>query len=117
MFEFGLYVLGAFFLYVLLLPLAGALVGFVIYMGLPHLMSVAIACIAHKKIYGSYFDLGAFWILALVLSVGIVYIRQIYQKTLEMGYEWHEGYFLASKTILELGLPYRKIKKEQWRLS
>ncbi len=111
MFEFGLYVLGAFFLYVLLLPLAGALVGFVIYMGLPYLMGVAMASIGHKVFHGSYFDIGSFWLIVLAWSVGIVLIRQIHKKILGLDYSWHEGHYLAATGILLLGRPYRKARR------
>jgi hypothetical protein len=111
MFEFGVYVLCAFLLFVVLLPLMGAIVGIVAYMGLPYLAGVAFACAAHKIFHGSYFDLGAFWILALIWVVLLVYVRQVCKKALELESTWHEGHYLAASTILLMGHPYRKIKK------
>ena len=111
MIEFGMYVLFAFFLFVVVLPLTGAILGVTALMGLPYLMGVAVACVAHKVFHGSYFDLGAFWILALVWSILLVNVRQIYKKTLELEHAWHEGHYLAATTILLMGHPYRKLKR------
>ena len=111
MFEFGLYVLFAFLLFVVVLPLMGSVLGIATYMSLPYLAGVAVACVAHKLFHGSYFDLGAFWLLALIWSILLVNIRQIYRKTLELEHAWHEGHYLAASTILLMGHPYRKMKK------
>ena len=111
MIEFGMYVLFAFFLFVVFLPLAGAVVGVAAYIVLPYLIGIAVACVAHKVFHGSYIDLGAFWILALVWSVLLVNVRKIFQKTLELEHAWHEGHYLAATTILLMGHPYRKMKK------
>ena len=111
MIEFGMYVFFAFFLFVVVLPLAGAILGVTALMSIPYLMGVAVACVAHKVFHGSYFDLGVFWILALVWSVLLVNVRQIYKKTLELEHAWHEGHYLAATTILLMGHPYRKMKK------
>ena len=111
MIEFGMYVLFAFFLFAVFLPLAGAILGVMALMTLPYLVGVAVACVAHKVFHGAYFDLGAFWILALIWSILLVNVRQIYKKTLELEHAWHEGHFLAATTILLIGHPYRKMKR------
>ena len=111
MIEFGMYVLFAFFLFVVVLPLTGAILGVTALISLPYLMGVAVACVAHKVFHGSFFDMGAFWLIALAWGVAIVHTRQIYKKILELEHSWHEGHYLAATTILLMGKPYRKIKK------
>lgn len=111
MLESLAYVLCAFLFFVLLLPLAGMIIGAVLYVGLPYLAGIAVACVAHKLFHGSFFDLGAFWLLALLWAVVVVHMRQIYQKMLELEHAWHEGHYLAATTIVMMGQPYRKKKK------
>ena len=111
MIEFGLYVIFVFFLYVVVLPLTGAIVGVTAFMSFPYLIGIAVACVAHKVFHGSYFDLGSFWILALIWSILLVNVRQIYKKIHELEYTCHEGHYLADTTILLMGHPYRKMKK------
>ena len=111
MFELGLYAFGAFFLYMLLLPLIGAIIGVLVYMGTPYLAGIAFASILHKTLHGSFFELGAFWIVAIVWTILLVHMRQIYKKVLELEHAWHEGHYMAAATVLLMGHPYRKAKK------
>lgn len=111
MIEFGLYVIGMFLFYILVLPLVGILLGSVVYLGLPYLAGVALACIAHKVFHGSFLDLGAFWLLAFTWSVALVHTRQLHKKVLELEHSWHEGHYLAATTLLLMGNPYRKMKR------
>lgn len=111
MFDFGMYLVGAFLLYILLLPLFGMIVGGILYVGAPYLAGVAIASITHKYFHGSFCDLGAFWLVAVLWTALLLHIRSIYKKALEFEHSWHEGHYLAATTILMMGHPYRKAKR------
>ena len=110
MFEFGLYVLGAFLLFTLILPLIGAVIGVLIYIGLPYFGGIIIASIFYKLSYGSFLDMGAFWGVAILWAILLVSIRHILSKVLEYELAWHEGHYLAATTIVLMGSPYRKRK-------
>ena len=111
MFELGLYAFGAFFLYILLLPLIGAIIGAIAYLGTPYIAGIAFASVLHKALVGSFFELGAFWIVAIVWAILLVYMRQIYNKVLELEHAWYEGHYTAATAVLLMGHPYRKAKK------
>ena len=111
MFEFGLYIIGGFLLYLLLLPLIGMAIGGILYIGVPYSVGIVLASITHKLFHGSFVDLGAFWIVAIIWAVLLVHIRTIYNKILELEHAWHQGHYLAATTILLMGHPYRKAKK------
>ena len=112
MLETTLYVLGAFCIYILLLPLLGVVVGLLAYVGLPYLAGIAMASITHKVFNGSFFEMGAYyWLFGIVWAILLVHMRQIYNKVLELKHEWFEGHYLAASTILLMGRPYRKLKK------
>lgn len=111
MFEAGFYALGAFFLYILLLPLIGAIIGAIAYLGTPYLAGIALASGLHKTLVSSFFELGAFWIFAIVWAILLVYMRQIYNKDLELEHAWHESHYMAATAVLLMGHPYRKAKE------
>lgn len=111
MFELGLYIVGAFLLYILLFPLLGMAIGGLIYCGTPYLAGIALASITHKIFHGSFFDLGAFWVVAFLWAALLVHIRQICKKALELDLSWHEGHYIAATNILLMGRPYRKARR------
>ncbi|MDH3997710.1 MAG: hypothetical protein OET90_02620 [Desulfuromonadales bacterium] len=112
MIETILYVLGAFCIYILLLPLLGVAVGLLVYVGLPYLAGIVMAGITYKILHGSFFEMGAsYWLFGVVWAVLLVRMRQIFSKILELKHRWFEGHYLAASTIFLMGRPYRKLKK------
>ena len=105
MLGYGIYVLGAFSLYVLILPLVGIILGTLLYVGLPYIAGIAVAGMGNIFVYGSFFYLGVFWVLALIWVVGVALMRQASKKILQFAPAWYEGHGLAAKSVIMMGHP------------
>jgi|GEM_PF-799638 len=100
------FVVGAFLLYLVILPLLGMLVGTLLYLGLPYAFGGIVSVMIFVKILA----LPMGWVFAL-FSAGIwaclvAYARVKNQTFSEQPLAWHEGHFAGAFSVLALGLPY-----------
>lgn len=96
--EYILWVVGAFLLYLVVLPLAGAFLGFVFIALLPYLAGVGLAwCLVYLLGFGV--TSAWLWIFASIWAVTVFAARK---RLIARGSElrWHEGHYEAARVAL-----------------
>jgi len=105
------FVIGAFLLYLVVLPILGMLIGTVLYLGLPYAFGGIVAAMVFVKILA----LPMGWVFTLFLA-GIWACLVGYSRAKNRAFSaqplaWHEGHFGGAFTVLTMGLPYQARKQ------
>lgn len=95
------FVVGAFFLFMLLLPLFGCLVGICLRILFPYLLGVVIALLVSSQLV----ELGLLSVCAIVVGwAGLMLTTRIWLGRLELQLSWVQGHYRSAGMVLSFGL-------------